>query len=243
VIKVSDQEDDSAHREEPAEQQDDAPPLAAMRMVEALLFASRDPVSEQDLAERLPKGADVRGVLAALAEHYALRGVNLVQVAGKWAFRTAEDLSWLLAREQVEERKLSRAALETLAIIAYHQPVTRAEIEEIRGVSTSRGTLDVLMETGWIRMRGRRRTPGRPVTYGTTDAFLEQFMLASVQDLPGLDELKGSGLLDSAVPAGFLVPVPDDSAALREEEDPLDQDELFDFSEEEDQEHSDDTTR
>ena len=218
----------------------DGPLPAALRMAEAILFASREPVGEAELAERLPRGTDVAGVLEALSAQYAMRGVNLVKVAGKWAFRTAEDLAWILSREQVEERRLSRAALETLAIIAYHQPVTRAEIEEIRGVSTSKGTLDVLMETGWIRMRGRRRTPGRPVTYGTTEAFLEQFMLASVQDLPGLDELKGSGLLDSAVPAGFLVPVPDDSSALHEEEDPLDQDELFDFAES-DQEPHDDT--
>ena len=219
----------------------DGPLPAALRMAEALLFASREPVGEAGLAERLPRGSDVAAILEALSAHYAMRGVNLVQVAGKWAFRTAEDLAWILAREQVEERRLSRAALETLAIIAYHQPVTRAEIEEIRGVSTSKGTLDVLLETGWIRMRGRRRTPGRPVTYGTTEAFLEQFMLASVQDLPGLDELKGSGLLDSAVPAGFFVPVPDDSSGLHEEEDPLDQDELFDFPEN-DQEPQDDST-
>jgi segregation and condensation protein B len=217
-------------------------PEAALRMAEALLFASRELLSEGEIAARLPSGTDVPAVLETLRSHYAMRGVNLVRVAEKWAFRTAEDLSWLLAREQVEQRKLSRAALETLAIIAYHQPVTRAEIEEIRGVSTSKGTLDVLMETGWIRMRGRRRTPGRPVTYGTTDAFLEHFMLASVQDLPGLEELKGSGLLDSAVPAGFLVPVPDDSSELRDEEDPLDVDELFDFASDND-EQIDDSSR
>jgi segregation and condensation protein B len=149
------------------------------------------------------------------------RGVNLVQVAGKWSFRTAGDLSFLLAREAVEQKKLSRAALETLAIIAYHQPVTRAEIEEIRGVATSRGTIDLLLETGWIRMRGRRRSPGRPVTYGTTEAFLVHFGLDSVGDLPGLEELKGAGLLDSRVPTDFSVPNPHASDELTEDEDPL----------------------
>jgi len=201
----------------------------ALRKLEALLFASRELLSAQEIAARLPGEDDIRGLVEDLRRAYATRGVNVVEIDGKWGFRTAEDLAYLLSREQVEERRLSRAALETLAIIAYHQPVTRAEIEEIRGVSTSKGTLDVLLETGWIRMRGRRRTPGRPVTYGTTDAFLEHFMLASVTDLPGLEELKGTGLLDSAVPAGFQVPVPDDSQDLREEEDPIDEGELLDL--------------
>ena len=151
-----------------------------------------------------------------------------MKVAGKWCFRTAEDLAYLMHRNVEEQRKLSRAALETLAIIAYHQPVTRAEIEEIRGVSTSKGTLDVLLETTWIRMRGRRRTPGRPVTYGTTDHFLIHFGLENVRDLPGLEELKGAGLLDSAVPASFLVPTPNDDIALTEDEDPLEDGSLFD---------------
>nr|WP_156884477.1 SMC-Scp complex subunit ScpB [Stappia stellulata] len=200
-----------------------------MRMIEALLFASRDMLGADEIAARLPGKTDIPAVISDLQRVYATRGVNLVEIAGKWGFRTAEDLSYLLSREQVDERRLSRAALETLAIIAYHQPVTRAEIEEIRGVSTSRGTIDVLLETEWIRMRGRRRTPGRPVTYGTTDAFLEHFMLASVSDLPGLEELRGTGLLDSAIPAGFSVPVPDDSRELRAEEDPIDETELFDL--------------
>jgi segregation and condensation protein B len=152
--------------------------------------------------------------------------VNLVQVAGKWAFRTAGDLSFLLARDVVEPRRLSRAALETLAIVAYHQPVTRAEIEEIRGVSTSKGTLDALLETGWIRLRGRRRAPGRPVTYGTTPAFLDHFGLNAVDDLPGLEELKGAGLVEGRIPPGLSFPTPSDDAALREDEDPLD-DDLF----------------
>ncbi len=200
-----------------------------LRMLEALLFASEHPLSVDELRSRLPQDLDIPALLDRLAEMYRTRGVNLVHVAGKWAFRTAEDLAFLLHRERVEERKLSRAALETLAIIAYHQPVTRAEVEEIRGVSTSKGTLDVLMETGWVRMRGRRRAPGRPVTYGTTDLFLEHFGLAAIGDLPGLEELKGTGLLDSAVPAGFQVPAPDDSSALREDEGPLEDEPVLDF--------------
>jgi segregation and condensation protein B len=144
-----------------------------------------------------------------------------VRIDGKWTFRTASDLNWLLSKETTETRKLSRAAIETLSIIAYHQPVTRTEIEEIRGVSTSKGSVDVLLQTGWIKPRGRRKAPGRPVTYGTTDVFLSHFGLDAVADLPGLDELKGSGLLDGRLPAGFAVPMPSDDPALREDEDPL----------------------
>ncbi|MDQ0315581.1 SMC-Scp complex subunit ScpB [Amorphus orientalis] len=192
-----------------------------LRMLEAILFASAEPLGEATLAERLPRSADVPGLLQDLKHAYASRGVNLVEVAEGWAFRTAEDLAFLLTREAVEPRKLSRAALETLAIIAYHQPVTRAEIEEVRGVSTSKGTIDVLLETGWIRLRGRRRTPGRPVTYGTTTAFLDHFNLQAIDDLPGLDELKGAGLLEGTPPPGFRVPVPSDDDELGEDEDPL----------------------
>jgi segregation and condensation protein B len=163
----------------------------------------------------------VHAACLRLQEEYAARGVNLVRINGKWTFRTASDLSWLMSRETVETRKLSRAAIETLAIIAYHQPVTRTEIEEIRGVSTSKGSVDVLLETGWIRPRGRRKTPGRPVTYGTSEAFLSHFGLDAVSDLPGLEELKGSGLLDGRLPPGFSVPLPSDDHALREDEDPL----------------------
>ena len=198
----------------------------AMRIAEALLFASAEPLSAEALAGRLPEGADVEGILRDLSELYAPRGVNLVRVAGKWAFRTASDLSFVLARDVVEQRRLSRAAMETLAIVAYHQPVTRAEIEEIRGVATSKGTLDLLLETGWIRLRGRRKAPGRPVTYGTTPAFLEHFGLDAVQDLPGLEELKGAGFIEGRVPSDLSVPVPSDSDALRADEDPLD-DELL----------------
>ena len=196
----------------------------AMRIAEALLFAAPAPLSAEELAGRLPEGADVEKILQDLAELYALRGVNLVRVAGKWTFRTASDLSFVLARDVVEQRKLSRAAMETLAIIAYHQPVTRAEIEEIRGVATSKGTIDTLLETGWIRLRGRRKAPGRPVTYGTTPGFLEHFGLDAIEDLPGLEELKGAGFIEGRVPSDFSVPTPSDADALREDEDPLEDD-------------------
>jgi segregation and condensation protein B len=186
-----------------------------------MLFAASEPLSEKDLAARLPQGTDVADALKRLQQDYASRGVNLVRVGGKWTFRTAGDLSWLLSKETVETRKLSRAAIETLAIIAYHQPVTRTEIEDIRGVSTSKGSIDVLLETGWIKPRGRRKVPGRPLTFGTTEAFLSHFGLDAVGDLPGLEELKGSGLLDGRLPAGFNVPMPSDDPALREDEDPL----------------------
>jgi segregation and condensation protein B len=194
-----------------------------LRMVEALLFAAREPLSAEEIAARVPEGTDVNALLAELQAHYAERGVNLVQVAGKWSFRTAGDLSFLLAREAVEQRKLSRAALETLAIIAYHQPVTRADIEAIRGVMAGKGTLDVLLETGWVRMRGRRRAPGRPVTYGTTEAFLSHFGLDTLADLPGVDELRAAGLLDNRAPADLSVPEPVAGDALAPDEDPLEE--------------------
>jgi segregation and condensation protein B len=192
-----------------------------LRILEAVLFAADEPLDEKALAGRLPVGADVHALLLQLQQEYASRGVNLVRVGGKWSLRTAGDLAWILTRETVVTKKLSRAAIETLAIVAYHQPVTRAEIEEIRGVTTSKGTLDVLLETGWIRLRGRRKAPGRPVTYGTTEAFMSHFGLDALADLPGIDELKGAGLIDKSLPAGFSVPVPSDDPALREDEDPL----------------------
>ncbi len=192
-----------------------------LRLLEALLFASTEPLDQATLAKRMPEGVDIKVALAQLQADYALRGVNLVRVANKWTFRTAGDLAWLMTRESTETRRLSRAAIEMLAIIAYHQPVTRAEIEEIRGVVTSKGTLDVLLETGWIRPRGRRKTPGRPLTFGTTEAFLSQFSLEALGDLPGLEELKGTGLLDLRLPSGFSVPTPSDDPTLREDEDPL----------------------
>jgi len=191
------------------------------RTLEAILFSAAEPVDEKTLAARLPEGTDLTAALDKLSEHYAPRGVNLVRVAGKWALRTATDLGHRIARDAPPPRKLSRAAIETLAIVAYHQPVTRAEIEEIRGVTISKGTLDVLIETGWVRLRGRRKAPGRPVTYGTTEAFLIHFGLDRIDDLPGLDELKGAGFLDDRLPAGFSVPVPSDVSALRDDEDPL----------------------
>lgn len=192
-----------------------------LRMVEAIVFASSEPVSHKALGEQLPEGVNLDAIMSELQQAYSGRGVNLVKIGTNWAFRTADDLGFLLQRETVDVKKLSRAALEVLAIIAYHQSVTRAEIEEIRGVATSKGTLDVLMETGWIRMRGRRKTPGRPVTYGTTDEFLDHFGLAEIRDLPGLDELKGSGLLQSQLPANFTVPMPVASDELEDDEDPL----------------------
>lgn len=198
-----------------------------LRILEALLFASDVPLRPADLAPYLGEGVDVPGLLRRLQEVYAERGVNLVRRGDGWAFRTAEDLAFLLRREEHETRPLSRAALETLSIIAYHQPATRAEIEEVRGVATGKGTLDLLMEAGWVRMRGRRRTPGRPVTYGTTDAFLDHFGLESLSDLPGLDELKGAGLLTGRLPADMQIPLPLDGA-LRDDEDPLDPADLGD---------------
>jgi len=199
----------------------------AERIAEALLFASAEPLAAEDVARALPAGSDAQAVLHKLQRRYSGRGVELTQVAGKWLFRTAADLGYLMAREREEPRKLSRAALETLAIIAYHQPSTRAEIEEIRGVATAKGTLDLLMEIGWVRMRGRRRSPGRPVTYGTTEAFLVHFGLDSLVDLPGLEEMKGAGLIEGKLPAGFSVPVPSDDPTLQPDETPLGED-LFD---------------
>jgi len=192
-----------------------------LRILEALLFAAEEPLDEKALASRLPEGTDVRALLAQLQQEYSSRGVNLVRVAGKWTLRTASDLAWLLTRESTVPRKLSRAAIETLAIVAYHQPVTRPEIEEIRGVTTSKGTLDVLLETGWVRLRGRRKAPGRPVTYGTTETFLSHFGLEVLADLPGLDELKGAGLIEGTLPPEFSVPVPSDDPTLRDDEEPL----------------------
>jgi len=168
-----------------------------IRLIEAILFATAEPVSEAALAQRLPEGADVRSLVEELKGLYANRGVHLVESDGKWAFRTAPDLGSRLQIERQISRKLSRAAIETLAVIAYHQPVTRAEIEEIRGVALSRGTLEVLMEAGWVEPKGHRRTAGRPATWRTTAAFLDQFGLESVADLPGIEELKAAGLLDA----------------------------------------------
>jgi segregation and condensation protein B len=178
-----------------------------IRLIEALLFASAEPLSTQALHERVPDGVDVGGALMALQKHYEGRGVNLVNMDGYWAFRTASDLSEALQVEKDVKRKMSRAALETMAIVAYHQPVTRAEIENIRGVATHKGTLDALMEAGWVKPGRRRNSPGRPLTWVTTTGFLDQFNLESIMDLPGMDDLKASGMLDrrpaiEAIPSG-----------------------------------------
>jgi segregation and condensation protein B len=212
-----------AEREEHAGLERVSPPLDAehLRMLEAILFAASQPLDETSLARSLPQGANVAALLAELGEIYRKRGVNLVKVAEKWQFRTAPDLSFLLRRERPEQKRLSRAAIETLAIIAYHQPVTRAQIEDIRGVALSKGTIDALMEVGWIRIRGRKRTVGRPVTYGTTESFRVQFGLCSVGDLPGVDELKAAGFLDVMPSAGLDIPAP--SEALAPDEEPLEE--------------------
>ncbi len=194
-----------------------------LRVLEALLFAAPEPLGVDAMQPFLNPEADIAALLEELAGIYRSRGINLVQRGEGWAFRTAPDLGFLLRREEKATRSLSRAALETLAIIAYHQPVTRAEIEEIRGVTAGKGTLDLLMEAGWVRMRGRRRTPGRPVTYGTTPEFLDHFSLQSLSDLPGLEELKGAGLLSSRLPQDMQIPLPFDGG-LREDEDPLEDD-------------------
>jgi segregation and condensation protein B len=193
--------------------------LLLERAVEALLFAAEAPLSLGDLARRLPDGADIEAALAALTRRYAGRGVEVDCVAGRYRFRTAPDLAYLMSEVREAPQRLSKAALETLAIIAYHQPVTRAEIESVRGVGLSRGTLDLLLELGWVHMRGRRRTPGRPVTYGTTDAFLEHFGLASLSDLPGAAEMKAAGLLSLDLPPDFQTPNP--ASARSADEEPL----------------------
>jgi segregation and condensation protein B len=199
----------------------EAPPMAEQeRMVEAILFATSEPVTVRELESRMPHGCDAREALEHLRKRYEGRGVNVVKVGDAWAIRTAADLSFLMQKETVETRKLSRAAVETLAIIAYHQPVTRAEIEEIRGVSVSRGTVDQLLEMEWIRFGRRRMTPGRPVTFVVTPEFLDHFGLESARDLPGLKELRSAGLLESRPPPSL----PDPSEA----EDDDEQTELFD---------------
>ncbi len=188
----------------------EAPPMAEQeRMVEAVLFASTEPVSVKELESRMPHGCDAAEALAHLRTRYQGRGVALVRIGDAWAMRTAPDLSYLMQKETVETRKLSRAAIETLAIIAYHQPATRAEIEEIRGVSVSRGTIDQLLEMEWIRFGRRRMTPGRPVTFVVTPDFLDHFGLESARDLPGLKELRAAGLLENRPPPGSIPGMPE----------------------------------
>ncbi len=183
------------------------------RKIEALLFSSKEPISAQMLVSRLGEGEDIGASLARLKRHYIGRGVNLVEIAGGWRFQTAQDIAPLLEEQKEEPRKLSRAALETLAIIAYHQPCTRAEIEEIRGVSLSRGTLDLLIEMKWVKPSGRRRSPGKPLTYRTTQDFLAHFNLSGLEDLPGKAELQSQGLLSANLPKDFEVPSPSQALA------------------------------
>lgn len=185
-------------------------PDAFARAVEAVVFASERPLTPAEIALHVGEG-DVAGALAGLAADFAGRGLNLVERGGAWSFRTAADLAPLLRRDREEPRRLSRAGVETLAIIAYHEPVTRSDIEAIRGVAVGKGTLDVLLEAGWVRPAGRRETPGRPLTYATTAAFLRHFGLASRRDLPGIDDLRAAGLLDP-VPADMTVEFTDDQA-------------------------------
>jgi segregation and condensation protein B len=200
---------------------DGAPLETELRLLEALLFAASEPIDVPTLRDRLPKDTNVGVLLARLQQDYAGRGINLVAIADRWRFQTAPDLADNLVDVREAPRKLSKAALETLAIIAYHQPVTRAEIEDVRGVAVSKGTLDVLMELGWVRIRGRRRTPGRPVTYGSTENFLAHFNLEQISDLPGREELKAAGLLDPRLPKDFEMPEPSMLDALQNDEDPL----------------------
>lgn len=200
-----------------------------MRILEALLFAAAEPLDEETLIGRLPLEANIPSLLKMLQEDYAERGVRLIEVGGRWRFETAPDLAEVLNEVRQEPRKLSQAALETLSIIAYHQPVTRAEIEEIRGVAVSKGTLDLLFELRWVRPRGRRRSPGRPVTYGTTPLFLEYFGLKTIGDLPGQTDLKAAGLLDPRVPPDFTVPDPERHIEESLLEDPMDEEEAHAF--------------
>jgi len=193
----------------------------SLRLAEAMIFASAEPVSARSLTRVLPDDIDADAVLGLLRARYAGRGVELVDAGNGYMFRTALDLAPKLRKVIDVPRRLPRVSLETLAIIAYHQPVTRADIEEIRGVAVSKGAIDVLMEAGWVRMRGRRKAPGRPITYGTTAGFLIHFGLDAVGDLPGLDELQGAGLFDGKLPPGFGVPQPDDGDTLRPDEEPL----------------------
>lgn len=192
-----------------------------IRLIEALLFSAKTPLSAEMISKQIPEVEDITGLLGEIAAHYSERGVNIVNVAGGWTFRTAPELAPILRRETEVQRKLSRAALETLAIVAYHQPVTRVEIEQIRGVTVSKGTLDILFDMGWIAPRGRRRTPGRPVTWVTTDVFLEHFGLAEIEDLPGVEELKAAGLLDSSAPPLLIAESVQDFADEDEQDDVL----------------------
>lgn len=215
---VSDEENEEEAVEADAAQEEAAPEwseediVAHVRMAEALLFAAAEPLDAKSIADRLPAGADIETITERLSGQYAERGVNLKKIDGTWRFVTAADVAHILDKEKITPRRLSRAALETLAIIAYHQPCTRADIEDVRGVQVAKGSLDQLLEIGWVKLKGKRRdVPGRPTLYGTTDDFLQQFGLESIQDLPGLADLKAAGLLDARLPPGFSVPTPNDA--------------------------------
>lgn len=203
-----------------------------LRLLEAVLFASSEPVSESVLAQRLPENTDVAVLLEELRDYYSNRGVNLKRIEDKWAFRTADDLASYMTVSKEVPKKLSRAALETLAIIAYHQPVTRAEVEDIRGVALSKGTLDILLEAEWVKPKGRRRAPGRPVTWGTTGQFLDHFGLENLRDLPGIEELKAAGLLERRPGLGTLA-MQQSEADFEDEEEQEDMDDLLHDLEEE----------
>lgn len=218
VDVIENQEDDVIEADEPPVALEDM--MSQKRLVEAILFASPEPVSLKSLQNKLPETADVGRILLELQEEYAGRGVNLMRLEDAWAFRTAQDIGPYMAMTKKEEKKLSRAALETLAVISYHQPVTRAEIENIRGVATNKGTLDVLLEAGWIKPGRRRETPGRPVTWITTNVFLDEFGISQLTDLPGLKEMQASGLLDTR-PAIDTIPGAADLFAAMEGEESL----------------------
>ena len=207
-----------------------------LRMAEALVFAASEPLDKQSIEDRLPVDADVPALMERLTEEYAERGINLKKVDGNWRFVTAVDVAHVLEKEKVQQRRLSRAALETLAIIAYHQPCTRADIEDVRGVTVAKGSLDQLLEIGWVRMRGKRmESPGRPTLYGTTQSFLDHFTIESIEDLPGLADLKAAGLLDARLPPGFSVPSPVDGHEDEELEEGEETEFAQDFLEENDE--------
>ena len=233
VVEVEAEAEAEASPDEPVIEWSDEEIVEHVRMTEALLFAAAEPLDERTITSRLPHGADMALIMDRLVEDYSARGVQVQKIDKKWRFVTAGDVAHVLEIEQVSPRKLSRAALETLAIIAYHQPCTRADIEDVRGVQVSKGSLDQLLEIGWVRMRGKRRdVPGRPTLYGTSEDFLEHFGLETVTDLPGLADLKAAGLLDARLPPGFSVPSPLDADGVDEDEEAEDGEFVQDFHEE-----------
>ena len=231
---VSEEQDDNETAVETVAEWTEEDIAEHCRMVEALLFAAAEPLDHRTIAARLPAGADIPAVIDRLTEDYSTRGVTLQKIDKKWRFVTASDVAHVLEIEKVAPRRLSRAALETLAIIAYHQPCTRADVEDVRGVQVAKGSLDQLLEIGWVKMRGKRKdVPGRPTLYGTTDDFLQHFGLETVTDLPGLGDLKAAGLLDARLPPGFAVPSPVDGDDADDVEDTEDGEFIQDFHDEE----------